>query len=534
MHFNIIDEPWMSVRYLDGTVKYVSIRQCFMDSEIIQGIQAPVFRGQTIWIYDVPVMMLLTTIVLAAYYKPGNFQSATQYGLDEIQENGLNTETVHKYLDAFHHRFDLFDKTHPFLQDISLETIIDSFTDETVVMVNPLAPSNNAPVFGRIRSIGEKGTTRFFEPYKMSIHEFVYALLYQNCLGVSPMAAKYPNKSLAAASTEYVMFQGANLRDTILLNCVPLTKNARPSEEDDIPYDRPIWEFNNVSEITSWAPETLAQQTLLCSFFPSFPILGKYMENEDFVRVAISKNTDDVVLPPDVCNALRQEYIKHHPWAIKTVRKDETTVDYATYTSKSTAIGICIAATNTLASKDDGCILLNGTETRILAHPSRLYYRGMDKYKCNIEMMGYLSVPQHVFDVLTQDMQHRQAVKYEEYAKSISQMLHRAYKKAGFVSSSEKMGVVYESNYSKTKLTDFSLYIEHNFFYEFLQDMTDEKNREDALKNNILKLCTQAERQFSEAMDACINVKAYAQAMKNLHFSLMLIKKKGGFINESS
>lgn len=107
MTYNLIDEPWIKVKYIDGTITEIGIRKCFEDAEIIDDILAPSFRRDTMHIYYIPTLRLLTTIVMASYFKPEQDFASRNFKYLRRFENGIYTDVIKEYLDKFHDRFDV-------------------------------------------------------------------------------------------------------------------------------------------------------------------------------------------------------------------------------------------------------------------------------------------------------------------------------------------------------------------------------------------------------------------------------------------
>lgn len=105
-HFNLIDEPWIPVRYPDGRSGELGIRETLLTAACIAEIQdaSPL------------VVAALHRFLLAVLYRalegPTDGQQARAWF-----KGGLPTERITSYLARWAHRFDLFDETHPFGQN---------------------------------------------------------------------------------------------------------------------------------------------------------------------------------------------------------------------------------------------------------------------------------------------------------------------------------------------------------------------------------------------------------------------------------
>ncbi|GAB3308480.1 type I-E CRISPR-associated protein Cse1/CasA [Epidermidibacterium keratini] len=133
--FNLIDEPWIQVRKLDGAFETVSIRTALDSAHSIRGINGD---SPT---QDVALFRLLLAILwrsLTALEKTPNqtTPSATTRVPDDPLgeweevwgEAKLPPDAISAYLDRVHDRFDLIDPDKPFSQVADLRTQKGEFT----------------------------------------------------------------------------------------------------------------------------------------------------------------------------------------------------------------------------------------------------------------------------------------------------------------------------------------------------------------------------------------------------------------------
>lgn len=104
-HFNLIDEPWIPVRYADGRSGELGIRETLLTADRIAEIQdaSPV------------VVAAMHRFLLAVLYRalegPTDGEQAKAWF-----KQGWPNEKIEAYLQRWHQRFFLFDKHYPFAQ----------------------------------------------------------------------------------------------------------------------------------------------------------------------------------------------------------------------------------------------------------------------------------------------------------------------------------------------------------------------------------------------------------------------------------
>lgn len=137
--YNLLDEPWLPVRMMDGSVQWLGLLEVFRQSERIQALaetRPPSLVAEYRLLLAIVHRGLTTTI--------GHWQEADRA---KWYEQGLPIGDICAYLAAWRHAFWLFDPERPFMQVAALRT-----ADETRERKKPwtqisLASSNgNTPV----------------------------------------------------------------------------------------------------------------------------------------------------------------------------------------------------------------------------------------------------------------------------------------------------------------------------------------------------------------------------------------------------
>ncbi|GEE03852.1 type I-E CRISPR-associated protein Cse1/CasA [Gordonia spumicola] len=107
--FNLVEDPWIRVRLLDGTSTDVSLRELFHRSSEIRRIAG-----------ELPTQdFAVLRIALAVMYRSLDSDD----DLAAIWDSGtLPLDRIDAYLEKWHDRFDLFHPVHPFMQVAGLES----------------------------------------------------------------------------------------------------------------------------------------------------------------------------------------------------------------------------------------------------------------------------------------------------------------------------------------------------------------------------------------------------------------------------
>src|SRR5262245_21738246 len=108
--FNLIDEDWIPVRFLDGRRLELGVRRTLQRASEIAEIEHPSP------LVTVALHRTLLAILYRAQEGPTDIDQAKQ-----LFAAGIAHERVSKYLDTWHHRFELLDHSLPFGQIAAFE-----------------------------------------------------------------------------------------------------------------------------------------------------------------------------------------------------------------------------------------------------------------------------------------------------------------------------------------------------------------------------------------------------------------------------
>lgn len=211
--FNLIDENWIPVRFLDGR-----------RAEL--GIQATLLRAEEIAVIEDPsplVVAALHRFLLAVLYRA--LEGPTDIGhAKKLFKEGLPGEKITAYLGKWRNRFWLFDKTHPFGQ-------VPSFEPSNWRAWSAIAVEHNADnakvlfdhvVIAAAGTISSAAATRW--------------LLATQTFSVSCGKSELAHTGTAPSATAVMVLpMGCNLQDTLIFSLVPQNREVTAA-------DQPLWE----------------------------------------------------------------------------------------------------------------------------------------------------------------------------------------------------------------------------------------------------------------------------------------------------
>lgn len=218
--FNLLDEPWVPVRFLDGQVREVGLLELFARAQDISGV-AETSPPNLVAIYR--VLLAITHRALTTAQGPWKDADRARWF-----QQGLPPGALNSYLTQWRDRFWVFHPTHPFMQVAALNEI-----EETRDKVKPWtqialdSASGNTPVVFD-HSVDSS-------PCSISTSQAVRNLLGYLQFAPSGLikAIRDSDKGAALFNTAAVIPVGGNLLQTLCL-CL----HGRSMQDDDVP----IWE----------------------------------------------------------------------------------------------------------------------------------------------------------------------------------------------------------------------------------------------------------------------------------------------------
>lgn len=213
--FNLIDEPWIPVRWLNGSRAELGVRDTLLRAKCIGVIEDP----------SPLVVASLHRFLLAVLYRalkgPTDIDQAKGWF-----KAGLPADKIKEYLENWRERFWLFDEKHPFDQ-------IPDFEPKIWRAWTALAAEHNADnakvLFDHI------DVTR---PDPVSPGMVARWLLATQTFSVSAGKSELLHTGTAPSATAVMALPlGQNLEDTLLLSLVPQNRAV-------LERDLPVWERN--------------------------------------------------------------------------------------------------------------------------------------------------------------------------------------------------------------------------------------------------------------------------------------------------
>ncbi|GGH51502.1 type I-E CRISPR-associated protein Cse1/CasA [Microbacterium album] len=233
LRFNLIDNPWIVVRRLDGAVAELSLRQAFREADSIREVGG-----------ELPTQSFaITRLLLAILYRAtSDDRSATGWETADWAEwwrDGLPLDLIEEYLDFFADRFDLFHPERPFFQVAALRTARDEMKDTGALILD--LPSNNRLFTTRSGPASLRLSFAEAARWLVNAQAFDPSGIKSGAVGDPRVKGGrgYPIGLAWAGNLGGVMIEGDTLRETLLLNLV------LPGESGvvlDAKADVPPWE----------------------------------------------------------------------------------------------------------------------------------------------------------------------------------------------------------------------------------------------------------------------------------------------------
>ena len=228
--FNLIDEPWIEVVDHDGKESIISIRDLLDKAERYRDLSHALGT----------VNFATLRVILAILYRSWDskklrkLDNALDHWEQKWQQESLLDTEVQKYLDTWHHRFDLRDEKMPFFQVADLHTEKNRWRELDILFPDIGRDGDLYTMRSGVVSISGA------EAAQMLVHVMAY-----DCAGIKtgvvgdPRVKEgkgygqkgYRNISWAGWLGGTIL-KGASLRETILLNYVPQREEAGT---DDLP-----------------------------------------------------------------------------------------------------------------------------------------------------------------------------------------------------------------------------------------------------------------------------------------------------------
>lgn len=147
IHLDVYRDPWIDAICQDGHTERLSLRDCLVRSKDIKSL----YIKDAIYALDNTVPYTLLTMVISRVFHPDQDDK-----LDMLTDDGFDMEQIDLYIQSCESNgvsFDVFDETHPFLQDPEYKKWQKVKADKksnglaTVGILEPMMVSGNNTVF---------------------------------------------------------------------------------------------------------------------------------------------------------------------------------------------------------------------------------------------------------------------------------------------------------------------------------------------------------------------------------------------------
>lgn len=220
--FNLLDEPWLLVRFLSGEVRELGLTEVFKQANVIAAIAetAP------------PSLVAEYRLLLAITHRALTLSLGSWRDSDRVRwyQDGLPVDALLTYLEKWRERFWLFHPEYPFMQVAALGAI-EATRDKQKSrnQISLASASGNTPVvFDHSNNLSEKSA----QP-KLVLRDLLGFLAFVP--GGLVQTIRGSDKAGALANTAAVIPLGETLAQTLILA-------LHPSPIDDHE-DKPSWEL---------------------------------------------------------------------------------------------------------------------------------------------------------------------------------------------------------------------------------------------------------------------------------------------------
>ena len=321
MSYNLLLEPWIDVINSDDSIESVGLIKLFKNAHCIKDFVPVVFHGVSFPLYNYCALRLCCGILADAYN-----EAEEEFDANDLLRKQKFDMTSGSILDAYfkkyEDRFDLFDKTHPFMQANAEDLKIwedhgcTNCEKDNLVMLNPCAPADSgritevkpeemkkiiqafgcdspSPLYGfNVNDVDSKALKSVIaDVYAVPAKEWAYICLYQNCIAPGVGGG---NKAAIAGNAYYTeVLQGKDLFRTITMNSVSVALSENRTT------NKPIWRWESNTSLF-FRPKEVSLDHLSGLFCPSKVIAAKKVENNIVKSVVQSplrfgKNDDNIL-----------------------------------------------------------------------------------------------------------------------------------------------------------------------------------------------------------------------------------------------
>lgn len=233
--YNLIDEPWILVRFADGHLDQVSLNELFSQWESIAEILGDL-STQAFAIYR---------LALAIMYRSATQANSPIKEVEDWEEywdtpDSLS-EAIASYLSVWYNRFDLLDSSAPFYQVAGLRSSKnDVSTLDRIVLDSPAGGQFSNRTAAGLSRLSWAEAARWL----IHIHAFDTSGIKTGAVG-DPRVKGGKGYGIGtgwAGQIGGLLIRGENLFKTLMLNLIPEDLDNSPLGEINIVEDLPPWE----------------------------------------------------------------------------------------------------------------------------------------------------------------------------------------------------------------------------------------------------------------------------------------------------
>lgn len=233
--FNLIDEPWILVRFVDGHVAEISLSDLFVQWDVIADILG-----------DIPTQSFaLYRLMLAIMYRSaahaGTPIAQAEDWEDFWEDSASFTAAINAYLANWHSRFDLLSSADPFFQVAGLHSSKNEVSSlERIVLDSPLGGHFANRTASGLSQIAWSEAARWL----IHAHAFDTSGIKTGAVG-DPRVKGGKGYGIGtgwAGQLGGVLLKGEHLYQTLMLNLIPLELDNSPLARIQVEKDLPPWE----------------------------------------------------------------------------------------------------------------------------------------------------------------------------------------------------------------------------------------------------------------------------------------------------
>lgn len=227
--YNLIDMPWIPVLTHSGVEKEVGIEELLRNAASFHSLAAELST------VNFALLRVLLAILYRAWDSPRwrSSEHAVEHWEEKWNQDSLFDAEIRTYLETWHARFDLRDDEHPFYQAPDLRTSKDGWKELALIL-----PDVGHDDLFTMRTSSETMTAA--EAARMLIHCMAYDYSGIKSGAVGDPRVKggrgFPIGIGWCGWMGGTVIEGANLRETLLLNYLPYRDQAGTA-------DLPLWEM---------------------------------------------------------------------------------------------------------------------------------------------------------------------------------------------------------------------------------------------------------------------------------------------------